>query len=64
MEIYSYNNHRSAPFSRACWLVLPLPTLLGRRSRHCHGINFTQNASQIAEMGRTDIANLRHGLIS
>ena len=27
MEIYSYNDHRSAPFSRACWLVLPPPTL-------------------------------------
>src|ERR1022692_2950419 len=27
MEIYSYNHHRSAPFSRACWLVLPPPTL-------------------------------------
>jgi hypothetical protein len=27
MEIYSYNNHRSAPFSRAGWLVLPPPTL-------------------------------------
>jgi hypothetical protein len=39
VEIYSYNDHRSAPFSRACWLVLPPPTLLGRRSRHCHGIN-------------------------
>jgi len=21
MEIYSYNDHCSAPFSRACWLV-------------------------------------------
>jgi hypothetical protein len=21
VEIYSYNDHRSAPFSRACWLV-------------------------------------------
>jgi len=21
MEIYSYNDHRSAPFFRACWLV-------------------------------------------
>ncbi|MGH9495557.1 MAG: hypothetical protein ACRD3B_11210, partial [Candidatus Sulfotelmatobacter sp.] len=26
-EIYSYNDHRSAPFSRAGWLVLPPPTL-------------------------------------
>ena len=43
MEIYSYNNHRSAPFSRACWLVLAPPTLLGPRSRHCHGINYTHH---------------------
>src|SRR5580658_5081449 len=41
VEIYSYNDHRSAPFSRACWLALAPPTLLGRRSRHCHGINYT-----------------------
>ena len=27
MEIYSYNDHRSDPFSRARWLVLPPPTL-------------------------------------
>src|ERR1700689_3798868 len=27
MEIYSYNDHRSAPFSRASWWVLPPPTL-------------------------------------
>src|SRR5437899_5661217 len=27
MEIYSYNDHRSAPFSRARWLVSPPPTL-------------------------------------
>src|SRR4029077_4235665 len=27
MEIYSYHDHRSAPFSRAGWLVLPPPTL-------------------------------------
>jgi hypothetical protein len=45
MEIYSYNDHRSAPFSRARWLVLAPPTLLGRWSRHCHGINIAQNAS-------------------
>src|SRR5258708_36030846 len=29
MEIYSYNDHRSAPFSRACWLVLAPPTYSG-----------------------------------
>src|SRR6185369_11343698 len=49
MEIYSYNDHRSAPFSRAGWLVLAPPTLLGPRSRHCHGINITQNPP--AEIG-------------
>ncbi len=43
MEIYSYNDHRSAPFSRAGWLVLAPPTLLGPRSRHCHGINYTHD---------------------
>src|SRR5205814_35877 len=41
MVIDSYNDHCSAPFSRACWLVLAPPTLLGRGSRHCHGINYT-----------------------
>src|SRR6266567_6302597 len=44
VKIYSYNDHCSAPFSRACWLALAPPTLLGRGSRHCHGINSTQNA--------------------
>jgi len=39
VEIYSYNDHRSAPFSRAWWLALAPPTLPGRGSRHCHGIN-------------------------
>jgi hypothetical protein len=29
VEIYSYNNHCSAPFSRACWLALAPPTLPG-----------------------------------
>src|SRR6266849_10019185 len=28
-------------FSRACWLALAPPTLLGAGSRHCHGINYT-----------------------
>src|SRR5438105_3411672 len=28
-SIYSYNDHRSAPFSRACWLALAPPTLHG-----------------------------------
>src|SRR3954453_17104549 len=41
MVIDSYNDHCSAPFSRACWLAYAPPTLLGSGSRHCHGINFT-----------------------
>src|SRR5437868_7118268 len=40
MVIDSYNDHCSAPFSRACWLAYAPPTLLGSGSRHCHGINF------------------------
>jgi len=43
VKIYSYNDHCSAPFSRACWLVSAPPTLLGPGSRHCHGINFTHH---------------------
>src|SRR5881397_4057412 len=42
--VTTYNDHCSAPFSRACWLALAPPTLLGRGSRHCHGINLAQNA--------------------
>src|SRR5205085_303606 len=41
MVIDSYNDHCSAPFSRACWLAYAPPTLLGSGSRHCHGINYT-----------------------
>ena len=29
------------PLSRSCWLALAPPTLLGRRSRPCRGINYT-----------------------
>jgi hypothetical protein len=36
-----------APFSRACCLVSAPPTLLGCGSRHCHGINYTQNAQKL-----------------
>src|SRR5881398_816666 len=43
MVIDSYNDHCSAPFSPACWLAYAPPTLLGSGSRHCHGINYTQN---------------------
>src|SRR2546428_2713064 len=45
VEIYSYNDHCSAPFSRACWLASAPPTLLGPGSRHCHGINYTSNSA-------------------
>ena len=58
VEIYSYNDHCSAPFSRACWLVSP-PTLLGHRSRHCHGINIA-----VTESGVLFSGNLRNRLIS
>src|SRR5207244_1674201 len=47
VKIYSYNDHCSAPFSRACWLALAPPTLLGRGSRHCHGINCTNNSQVV-----------------
>src|SRR5206468_440888 len=40
---FSALDHCSAPFSRACWLALAPPTLLGRGSRHCHGINSTHS---------------------
>src|SRR5207244_9723133 len=40
---FSALDHCSAPFSRACWLALAPPTLLGRGSRHCHGINCTHD---------------------
>jgi hypothetical protein len=38
--IASYNDHCSAPFSRVGWHH---QSLLGRGSRHCYGINFTNN---------------------
>jgi hypothetical protein len=42
-EISSANNndHLFGSFLRACWLPLAPSTLLGRGSRHCHGINYT-----------------------
>jgi len=36
---------------RACWLALAPPTLLGRRSRHCHGINYTQKPPEAGSGG-------------
>src|SRR5208282_1282261 len=42
MVIRSYNDHRSAPFSRAL-VGSHHQSLLGRRSRHCYGINYTHN---------------------
>src|SRR5262252_10259181 len=44
VKICTYNDHCSAPSSRALLVGLAPPTLLGLRSRHCHGINYTQNA--------------------
>ncbi|MFZ0915073.1 MAG: hypothetical protein WAN09_17510, partial [Candidatus Korobacteraceae bacterium] len=42
-KIYSYNDHCSAPFSRALLVGSAPPTLLGCGSRHCHGINSASN---------------------
>src|SRR5437870_12702473 len=60
---FSALDHCSAPFSRACWLALAPPTLLGRGSRHCHGINFAQNGivGEIA-IFRQQLAHHFHGL--
>src|SRR6266566_6028724 len=44
VKIHSYNDHCSAPFSEPVGWFLAPPTLLGPGSRHCHGINYTQNA--------------------
>src|SRR6266436_1446175 len=41
--ICSYNDHCSAPFSRAFWLVATTKVYSGPGSRHCHGINYTHN---------------------
>src|SRR5262249_32538667 len=41
VKICTYNDHCSAPSSRALLVGLAPPTLLGLRSRHCHGINYT-----------------------
>src|SRR5215471_19955569 len=41
VKICTYNHHCSAPSSRALLVGLAPPTLLGLRSRHCHGINYT-----------------------
>src|ERR1700730_4957711 len=41
--ICSYNDHCSAPFSRAFWLVATTKVYSGLGSRHCHGINYTHN---------------------
>jgi len=38
--IRSYNDHCSAPFSRAL-VGLHHQSLIGRGSRHCYGINYT-----------------------
>jgi len=38
MVVCSYNDHCSAPFSRAFWLVGTTKVYSGPGSRHCHGI--------------------------
>src|SRR5215475_2845899 len=38
MVVCSYNEHCSAPFSRAFWLVGTTKVYSGPGSRHCHGI--------------------------
>src|SRR5215813_14765414 len=43
VKICTYNDHCSAPSSRALLVGLAPPTLLGLRSRHCHGINYTHH---------------------
>src|SRR5215471_20796333 len=43
VKICTYNHHCSAPSSRALLVGLAPPTLLGLRSRHCHGINYTHH---------------------
>src|SRR6478672_12200086 len=42
--ICSYNDHCSAPFSRAFWLVGTTKVYPGPGSRHCHEINYSCNS--------------------
>src|SRR5580700_11369556 len=44
--IASYNDHVRLLSPERSWLVGSHQSLLGYRSRHCHGINFTQNPSR------------------
>src|ERR1700687_1593678 len=46
MVIRSYNDHCSAPFSRAL-VGWHHQSLLGRGSRHCYGINYTKNYTAV-----------------
>src|SRR6266576_2516735 len=50
MVIRSYNDHCSAPFSRALagWHH---QSLIGRGSRHCYAINFTNNSGSTHRFG-------------
>src|ERR1700674_3654475 len=43
--IASYNDHVRLLSPERSWLVGNHQSLLGYRSRHCHGINYTQNPS-------------------
>src|SRR5215831_2389157 len=57
VKICTYNHHCSAPSSRALLVGLAPPTLLGLRSRHCHGINYTHH--RVNERNRPDLNNQR-----
>src|SRR4029077_7097694 len=54
--IASYNDHCSAPFSRAL-VGWHHQSLLGRGSRHCYGINYTHDESRVKS--RHEIVTLR-----
>jgi hypothetical protein len=53
MEIYSYNDHCSAPFSRASWLVLPPPTLTRVREPTLSWNQFHSSSRKKAKEKRT-----------
>src|SRR5215831_19647791 len=59
VEICSYNDHRSAPFSRACWLDSAPPTLPGCRSRHCHGINYTNYLAAFSALSQSTLTRMK-----
>ena len=56
--ICSYNDHCSAPFSRAFWLVATTKVYSGPGSRHCHGINYTHNRLVLGVIARQQQSKL------